>query len=84
MWLRLHRYRKRLMVLTAAMPVLQMNGCADPVALAVDFTASVGSQIATGVVIAAAQTFVQFLLQKFPGADLLQALLGGNAGFFTI
>jgi len=81
---RIYRIRKHLLVATASLPLMQASGCTDPIGLVVDFTTGVGGQIASGVIIASAQALIQLILTKFPGADLIQALLGGNAGFFNV
>lgn len=78
---RLHRSRRKLLVLTAAVPMLQVTGC-DPAALTVGFLTNFGSIVSQQVVVAGASAVAQIILRAFPGSQILQALLGGNANFF--
>ncbi len=77
MWLGLHRWRKKIMIGAAGIPLLQ--GTCDPaVGMVVDTALGVASSINISIF----QTFIfslqRVILQSFPSADLLQILLGGN------
>jgi len=80
MWkLRVFRWRKKIMLSLAALPLLQMTGTCDPGAV-------VGGVIGT-INVAVLNLFVgslrQSLIQDLPSADFLQFLLGNPAPFFT-
>lgn len=81
MWnIRLYRWRKRLLLPLAAMPLFQTVGTCDPGAVAGSAALGVGSSV-FNLFIGSLQAV---LLQTFPSADILQALLGGNSSpFFT-
>jgi len=72
---KLYRWQKKLLIIVAAMPVLQATGC-------IDFQLSMLSSFVTQSALSSLNLLVgsatQFLLQSFPSADVLQALLGGN------
>ncbi len=83
MWKRLYRMRRRILAVSAALPLMQAGGCViDPTGFAIDFATSFGLIVAQGVIGVVTSSIVQLLLRTFPGSDILQALLGGNAGFF--
>lgn len=71
---RMHRWRKKLMMMAAALPMLQMTGTCDPFALNSTITGQLVSATFSLIVGAIQST----LLQNFPSADVLQTLLGGN------
>lgn len=81
MWnMRLYRWRKRLLLPLAAMPLFQTAGTCDAQTLASTVTLGVTSSV-FNLFIGSIQAV---LLQTFPSADILQALLGGNSTpFFT-
>ncbi len=81
MWkLKLYRWRRRILVPIATLPLFQMTGTCDAGALAQSFVTQVNLAV-FNVLIGSIQ---QVLLQSFPSADILQILLGGNRQpFFT-
>ncbi len=81
MWkLKLYRWRRRILLPIASLPLLQMTGTCDPGTLA----QSVISQVNLAMFSLLIGSLQQTLLQAFPSADILQILLGGNRQpFFT-
>ena len=69
-----YRWRKRLILGVAALPVLQTTGGCDPFVLN---QVIVQSLLSTGVQVVAGSV-QQVLLQNFPSSDIIQTLLGGN------
>ena len=82
--LTLYRWRKKILILCAAIPLLQTTGTCDPFALNSFFASQVGSDIAWGVFSTVVRTGISTALQFFPGANVLNILLGGNpTPFYT-
>lgn len=69
------RISRKLLLPLAAVPLLQTTGC-DPASLAVQYGASIATQLLQQVAFSAASSFVTLLIQTFPGADLLRLALG--------
>lgn len=69
---RVYRWRKRLLLPIAALPICQATGGCD--SLVATFTSELASSI-FGTFVASIH---QVLLQNFPSADVLQVLLGAN------
>ncbi len=79
MWkIRLYRWRKKIMLPLAAMPMFQMTGTCE---------ADLIGAFITSLNLAVFNLFVgsvrQTLIQDFPSADFLQFLLGNPPPFFT-
>jgi hypothetical protein len=73
------------MVGVAGLPLLQVAGCpagVDPLALTISLASNFANLASQQLIAGFAGQFSQFLLQSFPGSDILRALLGGNAGIF--
>ena len=70
----LYRRRKGLLMALAALPLFQTTGTCDPFAL----NSLINQQIAGTTFGLFFGSIQQVALQNFPGADILQALLGGN------
>lgn len=82
--LRLYRWRKKIMMLAAALPLLQATGTCDPFALNGFIASEYNQNLAFGVFGSVVRGVQTTLLTYFPSADLLQILLGGNTNaFFT-
>ena len=81
MWkIKLYRWRRRIILPIASLPLFQMAGTCDPGTLAQSFITQVNLAM-FNVLVGSIQ---QVLLQSFPSADILQILLGGNRQpFFT-
>jgi len=81
MWkMRVYRWRKRLLLLMAALPMLQMTGTCDPGQIVGGVVGGVNLAVFNLLVGSARQT----LIQDFPSADFLQLLLGNpTSPFFT-
>lgn len=71
---RLYRWRKKVILAVAMLPILQTTGTCDPFSLNTIITNSL-AQAGFSVVVSSIQSV---LLQNFPSADFLQTLLGGN------
>ena len=71
---RLYRWRKKILLATAMLPIFQATGTCDPFAL----NDVIGQQLASATLNLVYGSFVSMLATSFPGANLLQALLGGN------
>ncbi len=79
MWkMKLYRVRKKLLFVTAALPLFQMTGTCDP--------GAVSGQIASSLLFAGFSAFVgsaqQTLLQFFPSSEILAALFGSDRSPF--
>lgn len=81
MWHRIYRRRRRWLAAAAALPLLQTASC-DPTAFFIQFGSNFASSVIQQVLVAGYSAMVSFLLQALPGSNILQALLGGNAGLF--
>ena len=80
MWkFRLYRWRNRILLPLASLPLFQMTGSCDPTGIQDEFNAQVGASLFGLIVNSARQT----LLQSFPSADLLQLMFGNPPPFFT-
>jgi len=77
---KLNRWGRKLCFALAAFPVFQATGCdAQSVAnLVVSTSLSLASQLNVQVAQLAIAGAQQTLLQAYPGANILQILLGGN------
>ena len=80
--LRLYRWRKKIMLLAAALPLLQATGTCDPFALNGFIASEFSQNLAFGVFGSVVRGVQTTLLTFFPAADLLQLLLGGNTSAF--
>ncbi len=79
MWkIRLYRWRKKIMLPLAAMPLFQMTGTCEGDLLGA-FITSVNSAVFNLFVGSIRST----LIQDFPSADILQFLLGNPPPLFT-
>ncbi|MCG8405507.1 MAG: hypothetical protein MI923_09955 [Phycisphaerales bacterium] len=77
---RLYRWRKRILLPLATLPLFQMTGTCDPFAL----QSTIISQTGLATFNLFVSSIQQTLLTTFPSADILQILLGGNRQpFFT-
>ncbi|MBI5763994.1 MAG: hypothetical protein HZA51_10765 [Planctomycetes bacterium] len=80
--LKLARIGKRVLIVLAALPLLQTTGC-DLLGIsgffAQDFTQNLAFGLLTNVVRGTTSTLSAF----FPSADFLQAMLGGNLTQFV-
>jgi len=78
---KMHRWSRKLCFALAAFPVLQATTC-DPQSVA-NLVASTSLSLATQLNLSVAQLIIagatQSLLNAYPGANLLQILLGGNS-----
>ena len=74
MIMRIYGWRKKLLLVAAALPLFQATGTCDPTALN-DF---VGQQLASATFSVIVGSVQQVLLTNFPSADVVQTLLGGN------
>ena len=82
--LTLYRWRKKLLVLVATLPLLQAAGTCDLLGISGALGQEFGSNLAFGIFGAVVRGTQSTLLQFFPGADLLNLLLGGNTTpFYT-
>ncbi|OQZ05521.1 MAG: hypothetical protein B6D36_09725 [Planctomycetes bacterium UTPLA1] len=72
--MRLFRWRKKLLFMVAALPLLQATGTCDPFAL----NSTIGTSLASAGFSVVVGSIQSVLLQNFPSADILQTLLGGN------
>ena len=72
--MRLFRWRKKLLCMVAALPLLQATGTCDPFAL----NTTIGTSLASAGFSVFVGSIQSVLLQNFPSADVLQTLLGGN------
>jgi hypothetical protein len=70
----LYRWRKKIVLAAAMLPIFQATGTCDPFAL----NSLIGEQIANSTLNLVYGSFVSTLASSFPGADLLQMLLGGS------
>lgn len=73
-WARMYRWRRAIFYAVATLPICQAAGTCDPLAL----NTTIAGQFATAGVSVLANSVRSTLLQSFPSADILQALLGGN------
>lgn len=71
---RLNGWRKRIVLIAAALPLLQATGTCDLLAL----NSTIAGQFASSTLNVFIGSIQQVLLQNFPSADILQVLLGGN------
>ena len=69
---RLYRWRKKIMLAAATLPVFQ-TAC-DPA-----LNQFVADQLANSTLNLVYGSFIATLATSFPGADMLQMLLGGNS-----
>jgi hypothetical protein len=78
---RWNRLSRKLLATVAAFPIFQAVGTCDPTILA-NLAASTALDVAAQTNVAVFQLIIggiqQTLLQNFPGANLLQILLGGT------
>lgn len=85
MLIRLHRWRRKVLVCLAALPAFQIAGGCDPTP-ATNMVVDQALGIASAINISIFQSFVgsiqRVILQSFPSADILQMLLGGNPSPF--
>ena len=82
--LTLYRWRKKILILCAALPLLQAAGTCDLIGIDSAFAQQFGSNLAFGIFGSVVRSTQSTLLQFFPGADLLNLLLGGNpTPFYT-
>ena len=80
MWkCRLYRWRKKIMLPLAAMPLFQMTGACDPGAVVGSLVGTINSAVFNLFVGSIRQT----LIQDLPSADFLQFLLGNPNPIFT-
>ncbi len=79
MLIRLHKWRKKILIPLAALP-LCMGTCDTSGAanLIVSGAIDIGAQVNVALFSTFIGAIQQTLLQSFPSADLLQILLGGN------
>jgi hypothetical protein len=70
----LYRWRKKLLLPLAALPMFQMG----TTCISQDIATAVGSQLALGTFQLIVGAINSTLLQSFPDMDVLQILLGGN------
>lgn len=80
MLLTYRRWAKRILLVTAALPLLQTTGC-DPYASVLQLGTGVAGIIANSLTQTLVQSAIQTLLGMFPGSNILRALFI-NAGFF--
>lgn len=73
MMTRVYRWRKRLLLPFAALPICQVTGGCEQV------VASTALELTMSTVGMFVSSIHQVLLQNFPSADILQVLLGGAA-----
>ena len=80
MWkIRLYRWRKKIMLPLAAMPLFQMAGTCDPGQIVGGVVGTINSAVFNLFVGSIRQT----LIQDLPSADFLQFLLGNQPPLFT-
>lgn len=80
MWrCRLFRWRKKILLPLAAMPLFQMTGACDPGAVVGGVVGSINLAVFNLFV----GSIRQSLIQDLPSADLLQFLLGNSPPLFT-
>jgi hypothetical protein len=72
--LRLYRWRKKILLPLAAIPMFQVTGTC----VLQDLTAQLASSLAFATFSALVGAFQSALLQAFPSSDILQVLLGAN------
>lgn len=72
--LRFYRWRKRLMLAMAGMPVMMVNGGCDPFAL----NELIVQQLVSATFNVFVSSIQSVVLRSFPSADIIQTLLGGN------
>ena len=75
--MRIYRWRKKLLLATAALPMLQAATCTVE-----DITNLAISQLATGTFQIVVGAVNSTILQLLPEADVIQILLGGNRSPF--
>lgn len=71
---RLYRWRRKVILAIAMLPILQTTGTCDPFAL----NSTIGTSLASTGFSVFVSSIQSVLLQNFPSADILQTLLGGN------
>ncbi len=71
---RLYRWRKKILLPLAALPMFQMTGTC----VLQELSGQLASSLAFATFSAFVGAFQQTLLQAFPSSDILQILLGAN------
>lgn len=74
LFLRLYRWRKRLMLAMAGTPLMMVNGGCDPFVI----NQLIGQQLASAAFSVFVGSIQQVMLRSFPSSDVIQILLGGN------
>ena len=70
----LYRWRKKILLAAAMLPMFQATGTCDPFAI----NSFIFQQLASSTLNLVYGSMITTLSTSFPGADMLQALLGGN------
>jgi len=76
--LTLYRWRKKILLLCAALPLLQTTGTCDIASINGAFASFMGSNVLWSVFSTVVRSTQSTLLQFYPGANILNTLLGGN------
>ncbi len=81
MSLKYYRWSKKLLIIVAALPMLQATGC-DLLGASSYFAQDFNQNLAFGVFSSVVRGISSTLLGFYPSADLLQTFLGGNTTQF--
>ncbi|MFO0974560.1 MAG: hypothetical protein U1A27_14140 [Phycisphaerae bacterium] len=78
---KLYRRRRQILMLGAALPLMQMGGGCDPVGFTAQIAAGYVNSAAVSLVQLGVSSIISTLLSAFPGSNLLR-LLFVNGGVF--
>lgn len=76
--LTLYRWRKKILVLCAALPLLQTTGTCDIASINGAFGSYVGSNMLWSIFSTLVRSTTSTLINFYPGANILNTLLGTN------
>ena len=79
-----YRWRKKILLLCAALPLLQATGTCDIATIDGTFANLIGSNLIWGIFSTVVRSSTSTLINFYPGANILNTLLGTNpTPFFT-